>query len=64
MADLIDDANETAELFLRISQGRRSISSLPEPTGRCFNCDAPLDDPARRWCDADCRDDYLKARNA
>lgn len=60
MADFIDDANETAELFLqaalRKSQGK---GKAPLATGFCLNCQEKLAEGAR-WCDADCREDWEK----
>lgn len=59
MADIIDEANERAELRLRKQLEVRKPAG-PEPTGYCLNCDQPFDpeDDQRRWCDADCRDDW------
>ena len=31
----------------------------PQATGACLSCEEPLAAP-RRWCDADCRDDFEK----
>jgi hypothetical protein len=61
MADVIDDANERADVFLRESLAWRRQEATAEPTGACLNCEAPVTLPLR-WCDGDCRDDWA-ARN-
>lgn len=61
MGDLVDEANETADLFLRAARAKRKIEPTPEGTGSCLNCAAELDD-ARRWCDLECQSDYLRAK--
>ena len=33
----------------------------PKPTGKCLWCEEPFDISHQRWCDADCRNDYMKA---
>lgn len=62
IADLSDLATAHEGLFLRAAlRGRKP--SAPAPCGFCFNCESPL--PAgRRWCDADCRDDWERAERA
>lgn len=56
MADDADITQERQEreldLFLR---ERRA--PLIQATGVCLNCNTPLKGE-RRWCDADCRDDW------
>jgi len=63
MADLIDLAQDAAERFLAMSlrnaQHRDTIS--PKATGECLSCGNAVA-LERRWCDADCRDDW--ERNA
>lgn len=61
-ADLIDQANEAAEIFNRSALSQRRPEG-PAVTGYCFNCDAMLA-PGLRWCDASCRDDWEKQRRA
>jgi len=61
MTDIIDAANERAELHTQQAIAIRA----PEPvvkcgTGICLNCAVPLHD-SRRWCSAVCRDEYLKS---
>ncbi len=58
--DDADLANRFTELNLKTSL---YASRKDEPdvvaTGECLFCEAPV--PAgRRWCDADCRDDWEK----
>lgn len=57
MSDSIDDANDTAELHLTAALASKKPSG-PQPMGKCHYCDEPLTDPAARWCDALCRDDW------
>jgi len=61
MADVIDDANERADVFLREAIAWRRAEPGVAPTGHCLNC-AEAVEHLLRWCDADCRDDW-EARN-
>jgi len=56
MSDIIDDANEQAELILAL-QLRQRRKEGQAPTGKCLWCDEPVADP-RRWCDKECMEDY------
>lgn len=58
MADDIDLAQERDEKLLEAQISVRKPAG-PEATGACLCCEEPLPIP-RRWCDADCRDDYEK----
>lgn len=61
MADIIDRAAELEELARADALARRKPEGPPE-TGHCLNCGEPM--PAgRRWCDADCRDDWQAERD-
>lgn len=60
--DIIDQANEAAEMFNRAAISQRAPEG-PAATGFCFNCDARLA-AKQRWCDAACRDDWAKAQRA
>jgi hypothetical protein len=60
--DIIDQANEAAELFRLASLSQRKPDG-PDATGHCLNCDARLL-PKQRWCDVMCREDWEKARRA
>jgi hypothetical protein len=57
MTDFIDDTTEIEDRILqqRIEAARRS--ALPPVTGRCFNCDEPID--AGRFCPGgECQEDW------
>lgn len=58
MADSADDAEKLTEFF-KHSALRAKKEEGPPPVGFCYNCDSPVD-PGARWCDADCRTDWLK----
>ncbi len=55
--DEIDRANSMTDIYLDIALKTRERGPKIEPTGKCLYCEAPLPD-GRRWCDADCRDDW------
>lgn len=56
--DVIDSANERAEQFTQHSIANAvKVKALPDPTGLCFNCAAPVA-MHDRWCDCDCRNDW------
>lgn len=61
MSDIIDDANDRAEMdrerLIAIARDTRPVAPL---TGSCLACGEPQSD--RRWCDADCRDFWELAR--
>ncbi|MDR2092328.1 MAG: DUF2116 family Zn-ribbon domain-containing protein [Azoarcus sp.] len=61
MADIIDLANATAEKIAADALHQRKPEG-PMPTGVCLYCGEPLPD-GRRWCDANCRDDWQKEQN-
>ena len=61
-SDLIDQANEAAEIFRRAAISQRAPEG-PAATGECHNCGAGLA-VGLRWCDAACRDDWEKGRRA
>lgn len=65
MSDLIDDANETAELFLRAALLNKQQSPILNATGVgfCLHCEKDLA-PERRWCDAACRDAWQRENPA
>lgn len=58
MTDIIDMANERAELDLAISikAHQRHEPALPY-VGQCYNCLTELPE-GRRFCDKNCADDY------
>jgi hypothetical protein len=59
MADDIDLAQERNEFLLKAQIAVRKPEG-PEATGECLTCSTALPLP-RRWCDADCRDDYERS---
>lgn len=60
--DIIDNAAATEELHRTLAL--KAINRGPQvvATGRCLNCGEPTPEP-RRWCDADCRDDWQASRS-
>jgi hypothetical protein len=60
--DIIDQANEAAEIFRRSALSQRAPAG-PAPTGHCLNCDARLA-PKLRWCDKNCLTDWERAERA
>jgi hypothetical protein len=57
--DIIDEANDTAELFLDAAIRVRKAKAPKVPThgiGMCLNCSADCGD--KRWCDSECRNDW------
>jgi len=60
--DIIDQGNETAELFRKAALSQRAPEG-PTATGNCLNCEWPLTG-GKRWCDAACRDDWQKQQRA
>lgn len=56
---MADDADLTRDRQEREDDLRRRLACRPliKATGLCLNCGTPLADD-RRWCDADCRDDW------
>lgn len=61
MADIIDNANDTADLFLRESlrKQQQRATSTPSGIGMCLFCGEEVEGD-RRWCDAVCRDDWQR----
>lgn len=61
--DVIDSANDRAarDLDRAISAARRTNGLHYGAIGHCLNCgpEVPLP-PGKRWCDPDCRDDFLR----
>jgi hypothetical protein len=49
-AQLQEERQHAARIAARAPAG-------PAPAGHCLYCGTPLP-PGRRWCDADCRDDW------
>lgn len=58
MTDQVDQAQEFEAMHRDIAMRERRSSSL-QYTGSCYNC-GDITGGGRRFCDADCRDDYAK----
>lgn len=56
MADDVDLMQDREQIFLDQQLKVRKPEG-PQATGKCLTCETPVEAP-RRWCDADCRDDY------
>ncbi|MGE0082005.1 MAG: hypothetical protein AB7U81_11970 [Thiohalomonadaceae bacterium] len=61
--DQIDQASEFEQLRRNAALAQRKPTA-PAPCGECHFCGASLDDPAARWCDADCRDRWERRQRA
>lgn len=61
--DIIDQANEAAEIFRRSALSQRAPDG-PAATGYCLNCEAALHSQKLRWCDVNCREDWAKVQRA
>ena len=61
MADIIDTANEAADLFLQDAlTHREKPTPIPRGIGICLTCRG--DAPRGRWCGPVCRDEWESAR--
>lgn len=62
VSDLIDQAQTTDNFYqsMALKQSLKPVATAVF-TGFCLNCDEPVQHP-RRWCDAECRDDWEKER--
>lgn len=61
MSDVVDHADKQYQVILdaAIQEIRKDTEVPLNETGKCLCCDEPVPD-LRRWCDAECRDLYLK----
>ena len=61
MSDEADLASDTAQFMLDIAlkNNRAAGLRINNPSGLCLNCGA-VTGHEKRWCDNDCRDDYIK----
>lgn len=57
--DIIDRAQQEMEAYERFRSTYKRIEV--EETGYCLFCGEPLP-KGKRWCDADCRDQWEKER--
>lgn len=58
--NIADRAQDITELE-RESIVARRMPEGPLGSGACLNCGVPLEESGRRWCDAECRDDWEEA---
>lgn len=63
MSDIIDNANDCAELYLGVAlrNAQAKVAPAPHGIGLCLNCGTETAGDAR-WCDPDCRDDWAGAQ--
>mgnify|MGYP000987333759 FL=1 len=61
----MDDADRAQEAMevLDAARSRTVHAAEAEATGFCLWCDARMA-PNQRWCDAACRDDWRRAKDA
>ena len=61
MSDIIDNANDLVKLNeeLALKAIRNNLKPEAEYTGECLWCSEAVPEP-KRWCDADCRNDWEK----
>lgn len=62
MADIIDNANDAADVFFRSALSSKAKEG-PPATGYCHNCEEKIEFP-NRWCDEDCRADWARRENS
>lgn len=63
MADIVDTANDHAELLLAMSVAQQQRSKRIQPTGHCLFCEDPSPDNAL-FCSTGCRDDWEREQQA
>ena len=53
------DMTQAREQFVELENRYKSrrLTTTATATGECLFCEAPVD-PPRRWCNAQCRDDW------
>ena len=63
VADEIDLANNMMEEQISRAVAKAGAVEIPtNETGRCLYCSEVVQD-GRRWCDADCREEYERRKN-
>ena len=62
MSDEADRSDGAIEMAQTVALTHRA-SEGPPPCGECHYCGEPLND-GRRFCDADCRDDWQREMDA
>lgn len=63
MADDVDQANDVSALLLADAIAKKKKTVEAEATGECLNCSTKVA-AGRRWCNAECRDEYERDENA
>ena len=63
MVDDVDRANEQIEKSIEDTLKNIDTTIPKNITGECLTCGQPVNDE-RRWCDADCRDNYEKTNTS
>lgn len=64
MSDWTDEATRTQEILLEAelqatrNAAREHEAAVAAASGRCFNCEEPIDEVGRRFCDKDCQQDF------
>jgi hypothetical protein len=56
MADIVDQGNDSADLFLEVAMKNRERNKLPF-TGTCHNCEDDIE-TNQHFCCVECRNDY------
>jgi len=59
--DQFDRATVLEEQIRELALRHREPSG-PPATGHCLHCDQPLPE-GKRWCDAECRDEWAEFRS-
>jgi hypothetical protein len=64
MPDEADIAQDAEERHLGMAMAMARGISGPAACGRCLFCGETAPEPALRWCDAWCRDQWQRERDA
>lgn len=65
MVDKVDEANQTDDYLVNVMIGNaKRHETVAKETGYCLSCGKPTNNIKRRWCNADCRDDWEREFNA
>jgi len=59
MVDEVDKANEQLEKSIEVALKNIDTTIPKNTTGKCLSCGQFVENE-RRWCNADCRDNYEK----
>ncbi len=63
MSDILDKADEAAEVFLQAALSHKQPAPPSHGVGFCINCGVGLEGDAR-WCDVECRNDWERNANS